>query len=564
VKPLRYLFFVILVVGVACQLRIRNSFAQPRPEAGAALSGQVTSTQEGAMEGVLVTVKEDNSSISHTVYTDAHGRYVFPSANLEPGHYSIKIRAAGYDLDSPAAVDLPAEKNAAADIKLRKTANLAAQLTNAEWLYSMPGTDQQKAPLRNCTVCHTLIRPLGSSHNADEFVAVQHRMAGYVNQSIPLKPQRMLAPRLADQIIAKGEDSLSTQADVVRKQAEFLASANLSKGSEYSYPLKTFPRPTGNATHAFITEYQLPVRTRQPHDVYVDSDGMVWYISFGEQVLGRMDPKTGAVKEFTIPTLRPEVPTGELALRPDEDGNLWIAMMYQGAVGKFDRKTEKFQTWSLPSELIQDYTQVTEVNAAHSKVDGKVWLIDSGTYTIYRLDPVTGKFETLKPFPDPSPNVYDISPDAQNNAYFTVFGADQVGRVDAKTKEITVYKTPTKNSNPRRGELAANGLFWFGEFGGNRIGMFNTKDLSFKEWTPPSPWAFPYNAVADKNGDVWSGSTMTDRLMRLDPKTDQIIEYLMPNSTNIRKVFVDNSTNPVTVWFGNNHAASIIKVELQK
>ncbi len=197
-----------------------------------------------------------------------------------------------------------------ADVKLRKTANLAAQLTNAEWLESMPGTGQQKAPLRNCTVCHTLIRPLGSSHDADEFVAVQQRMATYVNQSTPLKTQKMLAPRLADQIVAKGEDSLNMQADVVRKQAEFLASVNLSRGLEYSYALKTFPRPKGNATHALITEYQLPVRTRQPHDVYVDSDGMVWYISFGEQVLGKLDPKTGKVTEFTIPTLRPEVPDG--------------------------------------------------------------------------------------------------------------------------------------------------------------------------------------------------------------------------------------------------------------
>jgi virginiamycin B lyase len=51
--------------------------------------------------------------------------------------------------------------------------------------------------------------------------------------------------------------------------------------------------------------------------------------------------------------------------------------------------------------------------------------------------------------------------------------------------------------------------------------------------------------------------------MRLDPKTGQIVEYLMPNSTNIRKVFVDNSTNPVTVWFGSNHGASIIKVDLR-
>jgi hypothetical protein len=31
--------------------------------------------------------------------------------------------------------------------------------------------------------------------------------------------------------------------------------------------------------------------------------------------------------------------------------------------------------------------------------------------------------------------------------------------------------------------------------------------------------------------------------------------------TNVRRVFVDNSTTPVTFWVGNNHAASIVKLE---
>ena len=30
---------------------------------------------------------------------------------------------------------------------------------------------------------------------------------------------------------------------------------------------------------------------------------------------------------------------------------------------------------------------------------------------------------------------------------------------------------------------------------------------------------------------------------------------------NVRRVFVDNATNPVTFWVGNNHGASIIKIE---
>jgi virginiamycin B lyase len=53
----------------------------------------------------------------------------------------------------------------------------------------------------------------------------------------------------------------------------------------------------------------------------------------------------------------------------------------------------------------------------------------------------------------------------------------------------------------------------------------------------------------------------SDRILRFDPQTGKSMEYLLPRSTNIRRVFVDNSTTPVTIWIGNNHGASIIKLE---
>jgi virginiamycin B lyase len=49
--------------------------------------------------------------------------------------------------------------------------------------------------------------------------------------------------------------------------------------------------------------------------------------------------------------------------------------------------------------------------------------------------------------------------------------------------------------------------------------------------------------------------------VRLDPKTNKTVEYMLPKDTNIRRVFVDNTTNPVTFWTGSNHGASIVKVE---
>ncbi len=82
----------------------------------------------------------------------------------------------------------------------------------------------------------------------------------------------------------------------------------------------------------------------------------------------------------------------------------------------------------------------------------------------------------------------------------------------------------------------------------------------FKEWAP-TPGAWPYDATVDRNGEVWSGGEYNDRILRLDPKTGRFIEYLLPGHTNVRRVFVDNSTTPVTFWVGSNHAASIVKLE---
>src|SRR5262245_3193550 len=85
----------------------------------AALTGTVTSQQEGKMEGVLVSAKKAGSTITITVVSDADGRYSFPANRLEPGDYAISIRAIGYDLDGPQQVKVGATP-ATADVKLVK------------------------------------------------------------------------------------------------------------------------------------------------------------------------------------------------------------------------------------------------------------------------------------------------------------------------------------------------------------------------------------------------------------------------------------------------------------
>jgi streptogramin lyase/mono/diheme cytochrome c family protein len=526
-------------------------------QSAVALSGHVRAAAEGAMEGVLVSAHRDGSNITVTVVSDNKGEYAFPATRLTPGHYTVAIRAVGYDLSGPDAAGVSAEAPATLDLTLRKTTDLAAQLTNAEWMESLPGQPEQKQFLQNCASCHSLHQPLYSKHTVDEFVTVQERMAHYSAASSLLIPQVLLADRVANQ----GEFALEKRHDAIRKQAEYLAGVTMNAADTWNFPLKTFHRPTGRATHEVITEYDLPEPTRMPHDVIVTPDGTVWYDSFAEQVLGRLDPKTGKTTEYTVPTLKPDSPKGSLALRADSDGNLWLGMAFQAGVARFDPKTETFRVFPVPPERNKDFVQTTEVEPTHANVDGKVWIEDSGTYSIYRLDIATGKYEVFQPFPIPSPNIYDISSDAENNLYFTVFGRGDIGRVDAKTGAVTTWPTPTPNSAPRRGALDGNGKLWFGEFRADRFGMFDTNTHTFREWTPPTPWYFPYDVVADRNGDVWGGSMQADRVDRLDPRSGTFTEYLLPRHTNMRRSFVDDRTTPVSFWVGSNHGASIVRLE---
>src|SRR4051812_11951558 len=102
--------------------------AQTQPAAG--LSGQVTSAEEGPMAGVLVSAKKDGSTITTSVVSDEQGRYRFPAAKLPPGHYSLQIRAVGYDLEGQPGVEVAVGRANTADLKLIKAHDLASQLSN--------------------------------------------------------------------------------------------------------------------------------------------------------------------------------------------------------------------------------------------------------------------------------------------------------------------------------------------------------------------------------------------------------------------------------------------------
>jgi virginiamycin B lyase len=528
---------------------LSTAFADDK--APAALTGQVISEAEGAMEGVVVTAHKDGSIVSVSVTTDARGRYAFPENKLVPGEYKITIRAVGYEISVPTTADVVAEKTVTADIKLKKTRNLASQLSNAEWMMSIPGTEEQKAMLLDCTGCHTLERIVRSTHDADEWTQVVTRMKGYAFVSTPLKPQRMLDETRA----GKPED--------YRKMAEYLATINLSAVDKWDYPLKTLPRPSGRATRAIVTEYDMKRPTTQPHDVLLDKDGDVWYSDFGELFISKFDPKTLKLTEYPTKEFKPGAPVGNLSLEFDKEGKLWFDTMHQGAIGTIDPKSGEIKYYPLPPEWNDNRVQLNFVGLRHD-VDGKVWTKSVGTVDVFRLDLVSGKWERFHPTdflpPGHRYSIYQLISDSKNNVWMAEFEEGYLGKIDAKTLKVMWFPLPSPHGRARRMEVDDQDRIMVTEYRANKVALFDTKTEQFTEYDLP-PLTFPYRAQIDQHGELWTGGMSTDRVVRVDPKTDTAVEYLMPSGTNMRTVYVDNSTTPVTFWVGSNHAHALVKVE---
>jgi streptogramin lyase len=201
---------------------------------------------------------------------------------------------------------------------------------------------------------------------------------------------------------------------------------------------------------------------------------------------------------------------------------------------------------------------------------------------MFKFDPHTGQFTAYDSFPNYTAGkaaasietagmkstghrTYGIGMDSKGNGYFADIAGGTIGEVDAATGKVTLYPTPTPDSGPRRTFMDKQDRYWFGENYASKLGMFDTKTKQMKEWEPNFPWSGPYPALVDKNGYVWSGGMSTDYVYRLDPKTGKFTDYLLPTlNANIRKVDVDNSSDPVAIWVAEVHQGKIARVEVLK
>jgi len=536
---------------------------------GSALAGKVTSAADGAMEGVLVSAKREGSNKTVTVVSHADGRYSFPSERLEAGRYAVTVRAVKYVLPKHAAtVEIAAGKSAQLDLELTgaNPLELALQMTDPEWLASYPIDDRTKWELfRDCSRCHTLRRPSMSTYNAEQLSWVLMRMVYSAGSS----PMRFQLPANMTPTWGRAEGGVPSA--LQKRQAEAVASINLRSGM-WSYELKTVPRPKGKETDVVYTTWALPA-TARPHDTRIAADGMIWFNHFNDNAIGRLDPKTGDVKEWHWPYRAKEdsfQPTGARTLMgPDAQGRWYIGNQAQSGVVVFDPKTEQFEFHDPPGG-----GEMIDVSGA--RVDNKAWRAVAGPVAgggVYQIDLTTWQHAEIKGTNEKPLYAYDIAADSRNNVYGSARNAPYVWRVDAKTHAVQYFDIPEQprgagsfGTGMRRGITDSQDRLWWGGYDGGFVGLLDPrkpKGQEMKLYAVPFPYFFPYDAHYDEQGYTWTAGIYADRVARMNVETGEWNFYLLPFEANVRDINLKPAARDGLsgLWIGHTHQAMITLVE---
>jgi virginiamycin B lyase len=534
---------LVAVLAIACCAGVPPASAQTPSKLLGGPSGVVRSAKGDLLEGIMVQLIAPKNAIRTTVYSNADGRYEFPK--LEPGTYTLRI--AQPREFHPYVKEKIAIEGATAleDITLTRvtggevlppTPEIAAQMTGSEWLASLSGTgDEKKLLTTNCNWCHSYQQIFRNHYDEDGWGKIVNRMTkGAGSPLINMRP----TGRFND-------------ADTAR-MVKWLATVRGPQAKDP--PFVTLPRPQGRQTRVVITEYELPRLELATHDVAGDSKGNVWYSPHRSSYIGRLDPRTGAVQEFRIPLESPNVLPGTHWIQVDRNDVVWGSENWGHNIYRLDPKTGDFKR--IPWKVSEQVNSPAVGNVAFD-TEGFLWRAREKKVT--KVDALTGEPVTsyvLKKFA----GTYG-SAMSKDGRYFGggAWPRDGIVVVDSKTAEVFEPDT-SPNSGPARGEFDPQGNYWAGGRGGMLVKFDTTKKRIF-EYRLPTPYASLYSANVDKNGEVWAGEMHAGRYVRFNPKTEQWTEYVLPEPYGIdRETWIDNSTDPVTVWYVD-HEGWIVRIQ---
>jgi virginiamycin B lyase len=252
---------------------------------------------------------------------------------------------------------------------------------------------------------------------------------------------------------------------------------------------------------------QLGARTRDP---ILASDGSIWYVGQYGNIIGRLDPRTGQAKEYPLP--ENSMPH---TVQLDPKGRPWFTGNKNATIGWIDPASGKVTTYKMTDPEAKDPHTMT------FDKKGNVYFTFQNSNMVGRLNSDTGEIK-VAPVAKERSQPYDIKFDSEGMLWVACNARPCLLKVHPDTLAVTEVKLPLPITTVRRFDFAPDGMIWYVNSNGGRLGRLNPKSGEIKEWDSPSgPNSHPY-AIAVLDGAIWynESGVRPDMLVRFDPATE--------------------------------------------
>jgi virginiamycin B lyase len=535
-----------LALGVAAGAVLTAGAAGAADDRGS-VQGVVNDAGGKPVAGAMVKLKNADRRLTFMVVSQGEGR--FQAGDLPPGQYTVQGVGAGFESNVSSPVSVAAGQSAKIDVAL---ANKQGPTLPPAWPQRLPeeqikgvsldlpaGNGKELVEAR-CTTCHDVQRIVVKRTGHEEWDHIIARMRG-----------TMAITQIPD---ISNEDA-ATIADYLT--ASFKPETPVG-------PNDRLPREllTGKALKYRAVTYDLVNHFAEPHDTAADPTGNAWVAERAGK-LGRFNPKTYEFVEISPPP-GPAAANRQRLGNPqiDKNGILWVADGPNGRWLSYDTKYDKFSSFQWPKGHGN-----AGGNSMAVSPDGKIYATGLGK-EVRVLDPATAEYRF---YPSPSaggkkePGAYGIAVAGDGSVWWAEDNIDLMGRLDPVTGKVEEYKIPYEGGHafPRRMNSDANGDLWVALWQAGKLMKIDHKTKEMKIFSPPTPNAGAYSVVVDKKNDlVWVSEHKVDKIARFNPKTEEWVEFPLPESqSDPRRVDLD-PTNPNRVYFSGNTAGRVGFVEV--
>ena len=195
-----------------------------------------------------------------------------------------------------------------------------------------------------------------------------------------------------------------------------------------------------------MKRYPMPTKGAGPHSVWVDSRGSFWYTYFASA--GRIGRFDLAAQDFT--EWEPLAGFSGYGIVVDRQDRVWAVGLHTPAIYMYNQETAAWRSYPLANP------------ARRPAIDanGKIWAAHYFGNAISKIDPVTSAVtEYTLPLKDGNP--YDVWPDDDDNLWVENGIYNSLVRFDQKTDEFTYFPFPELQAHTPKLDRDAEGTLWF-------------------------------------------------------------------------------------------------------